>query len=77
MDAEVYYRGRRALGAENGSSYQRLDAFELRVLARPAPLVDFSTLQAVVDSRHADIDMILEARVLRLRPLLQSLLRTQ
>ena len=43
--------------------HQRWDAFELRVLARPAPLVDFSTLQAVVDSRHADIDMILEARV--------------
>ena len=30
--------------------HQRLDAFELRVLARPAPLVDVSTLQAAVDS---------------------------
>ena len=29
---------------------QRLDAFELRVLARPAPSVDVSTLQAAVDS---------------------------
>ena len=63
MDAEVYYRGRRALGAENGSSYQRLDAFELRVLARPASPVDVSTLQAAVDSLRTDIDTILEARV--------------
>ena len=30
--------------------HQRLDAFELRVLARPAPPVDVSTLQAAVDS---------------------------
>ena len=30
--------------------HQRLDAFELRVLARPAPPVDVSTLQTVVDS---------------------------
>ena len=30
--------------------HQRLDAFELRVLARPAPLVDVSTLQVAVDS---------------------------
>ena len=63
MDVEVYYRGRRALGAENGSSYQRLDAFELRVLARPAPPVDVSILQATVDNLPTDIDMILEARV--------------
>ena len=40
-----------------------MDAFELRVLARPAPLVDVSNLQAEVDSLHADIDTILEARV--------------
>ena len=38
---------------------QRLDAFELRVLARPAPPVDVSTLQVAVDSLGADIDMIL------------------
>ena len=57
--------------------HQRLDAFELRVLAQPAPQEDVSTLQAVVDNLRADIDMILEARVLSLRPLLQSLLRTQ
>ena len=42
---------------------QRLEAFELRVLARPAPPVDVSTLQAAVDSLRADIDTILEARV--------------
>ena len=33
------------------------------MLARPAPSVDVSTLQAAVDSRRADIDTILEARV--------------
>ena len=40
-----------------------LEAFELRVLARPAPPVDVSTLQAAVDNLRADIDMILEVRV--------------
>ena len=40
-----------------------MDAFELRVIARPAPPVDVSTLQAAVDSLRADIDTILEARV--------------
>ena len=43
--------------------HQRLDAIEMRVLARTATPVDVSTLQAAVDSLHADIDMILEARV--------------
>ena len=42
---------------------QRLDAFELRVLARPALSVDVSTLQAAVDSLRAEDDTILEARV--------------
>ena len=42
---------------------QRLDAFELRVLARPAPPVDVSTLQATVASLRAEIDTILAARV--------------
>ena len=42
---------------------QRLDAFDLRVLARQSPLVDVSTLQAAIDSLRADIDTILEARV--------------
>ena len=42
---------------------QRLDAFELRVLARPAPPVDVSTLKSAVDSLRADIDTILEAKV--------------
>ena len=57
--------------------HQRLDVFELRVLARPAPPVDVSTLQAGVDSLRADIDMILEARVPESEALLQSLLKTQ
>ena len=35
----------------------------MRVLARPDPHVDMSTLQAAVESLRADIDMILEARV--------------
>ena len=43
--------------------HQRLDAFELRVLARPAPPVDVSTLQAAVHHFRANIYMILEARV--------------
>ena len=38
--------------------HQCLDAFELRVLARPAPPVDVSTLIAAVDSLRADIDTI-------------------
>ena len=43
--------------------HQCLDAFELRVLARPALSVDVSTLQAAVDSLRAEDDTILEARV--------------
>ena len=43
--------------------HQRLDAFELRVLARPAPPVDLSTLMDAIDNLRADIDTILEARV--------------
>ena len=43
--------------------HQHLNAFELRVLARPDPQVDVSTLQAAVDSLRADIDTILKARV--------------
>ena len=43
--------------------HQRLDAFEWRVLARPAPPVDVSTPQGALDSLRADIDTILEARV--------------
>ena len=41
--------------------HQRIDAFELRVLARPAPTIDFTTLQVVVSLR-ADVDSILEMR---------------
>ena len=43
--------------------HQRLDAFELRVLAGTAPQVDVSTLQAAVKSLRTDIDMILESMV--------------
>ena len=43
--------------------HQRLDTFELRMLSRPTPPVDVSTLQAAVDSLCKDIDMILEAMV--------------
>ena len=43
--------------------HQRLDAFELGVLAQPAPPVVVSTLQDAVDSLRADIDTILEAKV--------------
>ena len=43
--------------------HQRLDAFELRVLARPSPKVDLTTLQAVVESLRADLDTIMDARV--------------
>ena len=43
--------------------HQCLDSFELRVLARKAPQVDVSTLQAAVESLRMDIYMILEARV--------------
>ena len=44
--------------------HQHLDAFDLRVLAWPAPPEEVSSLQAAVDSLRADIDTILEARVL-------------
>ena len=40
------------------------ERLELRVLAWPTPTVDVSTLQVAVDSLRADIDTILEARVL-------------
>ena len=43
--------------------HQRLDAFELRVLARPAPPMEVSTLQAVVDTVRVNINTILEAWV--------------
>ena len=41
----------------------RLNAFELRVLARSDPSVVVSTLQAAVESLGADLDTIIEARV--------------
>ena len=71
MDAEVYYRGKRAPRAETvqyterkiAAVHHRLEAFELWVLAQPASPVDVTTLQAAVDSLRADINMILEARV--------------
>ena len=48
---------------KNYEVHQCLDAFELRVLARPAPHVYLMTLQVAIDSLRRDIDMILEARV--------------
>ena len=38
--------------------HHRLDAFELWLLARPAPPINVSTLQVAVDSLRACIDMI-------------------
>ena len=43
--------------------HQRLDAFELRVLAQPDPTLYLTTLQATVVSLRVDLDTILEARV--------------
>ena len=43
--------------------HQRLDTFELQVLARHAPQVDGSTLQAAIESLRVDIDMIVKSRV--------------
>ena len=40
-----------------------MDAFELRVLARPAPTMDVTTLQDAVECLRADLDTIIEAWV--------------
>ena len=61
--AESEARMERQMQRKIAEVNQRLDAFELRVLARPAPPIDVSTLQAAVDSLRADIDTILGARV--------------
>ena len=37
-----------------------LDAFEIRVLARPAPTINMNTLQEVVASLCVDVDAILD-----------------
>ena len=42
---------------------QRLDAIELRVLARTTPTVDLTTLQAAMVSLREDIDAVLEPQV--------------
>ena len=39
---------------------QCLDAFELRVLARPTPTIDLTTLQAAVEILVSDVYAILE-----------------
>ena len=44
--------------------HQRLDTFDLLVLARPTPQMDVSSLQSALDSLRANINMILEDRVL-------------
>ena len=64
-EAEEHLEGRMVQHIERKMDeiHQRLDTFELRVLAQPGPQVDVSTLQAAVESLRADIDMILEARV--------------
>ena len=61
--AESEARMERQMQRKIAEVNQHLDAFELRVLARPAPPVDVSTLQASYDSLRADIDTILEVRV--------------
>ena len=43
--------------------HQRLDIFELRFLARPAPTIDFLTIQADVASLRADVDAISNMRM--------------
>ena len=43
--------------------HQRFNAFELRVLVRPAPTVDVASLPAAMESLRAELDTILEARV--------------
>ena len=61
--AESEARMERQMQRKIAEVNQRLDAFELRVLARPAPPVDVSTLQAAVASLRADIATILATRV--------------
>ena len=58
IDKRVAQQMERKIQAVN----QRLDAFELRVLTRPAPTIDLTTLQEVVASLRADVDSILEIR---------------
>ena len=41
--------------------YQRLDASELRVLARPAPTIELTTLEDAVVCLRAELDAILDA----------------
>uniref|UniRef100_M1DN35 Integrase core domain containing protein n=1 Tax=Solanum tuberosum TaxID=4113 RepID=M1DN35_SOLTU len=41
--------------------HKRLDAFKFTVLARPAPVTDFSSIRTELDSLWADIDSILVA----------------
>ena len=43
--------------------HERLDAFDLWVLAQPSPPVDVSTLQAAIKILRTNIYMILEANV--------------
>ena len=43
--------------------HQHLNVFELRVLARPAPSLDLTTLQVVVASLRENMDAILDPRV--------------
>lgn len=42
--------------------HQRIDAFELKVVERPSPSIDSSTLQVAVDSLNSYLVSILEMR---------------
>lgn len=49
---------------EDSGVHQRLNAFQLRVLAQPSPSIDFKTLQAALAILRADVHAILDVRVL-------------
>lgn len=42
--------------------HQHLDAFDVLVLARPAPTIDLTTFQEVVGGLQADVESIMEMR---------------
>ena len=57
--------------------HQHLDAFELRVLAQPAPIVDVTTLQDAMESLKPTWTLYWRLGCLSLRLLLHRLLRTR
>lgn len=52
--------------------HRSLDAFELRVLARQARTADLTTIQDELSILQADVDSILDIRILRQRVLSMS-----